>query len=573
MPFELEGHVLDPARRELRRSGVVVPMEPQVFDLLLYLVRNRERLVSKDDLIADVWNGRIVSESTLASRINAARRALGDDGKQQRFIRTAARRGIRFVGEVREQAEAAAGDAERRDDSPSIVPLPPPIVDRPSIAVLPFENLSEDRTLELLADGLVEDVIALLARVAGFFVIARASSFIYRPMATEVRQIGMELGVRYVVTGSIRGSEGRVRVTAQLIEAESATQLWAARYDVERGDTLDLQDRIAREIITELEPALTRAELSIIRRRRTDSVDAWSHYRRALGAIALEGLNEETVAEAVEQLRQAILADAEFALARALLARVSTFGASLSLIGNAAATHREAFAEAERAVAMDPNDFGCARPFRLRAVRPGRREARLRAARAGRGARPEQCAGARLARRRTDQPAGARPGNREHAARHAPEPARLSPGVLGHDPGQCAGARRPARGRADRSGRGLPARRAALRLARRHCLGRGQARTARGSTPRTGRGAPHPAAADPRGDRPLLRPRCGGDPRADVELRRANARLLRAEQSPRRMGVPSRSDEARRGNRSGDSRDVDKQVARIGEVRRRPYPG
>jgi adenylate cyclase len=356
VPFEFGGHVLDPARRELRRSGVVVPMEPQVFDLLLYLVRNRERLVSKDDLIADVWSGRIVSESTLATRINAARRALGDDGKQRRFIRTAARRGIRFVAEVREQAEPSAGDAEHLDDSPSIVPLPPPILDRPSIAVLPFENLSDDRTLELLADGLVEDVIALLARVAGFFVIARASSFIYRPMATEVRRIGMELGVRYVVTGSIRGPEGRVRVTAQLIDAESATQLWAARYDVARGDTLDLQDEIAREIIAELEPALTKAELSIIRRRRTDSVDAWSHYRRALGAIAFGGLNEETVAEAIEQLRQAILADAEFALARALLARISTFGASLSLIGDAAATHREAFAEAERAVAMDPND-------------------------------------------------------------------------------------------------------------------------------------------------------------------------------------------------------------------------
>jgi adenylate cyclase len=257
---------------------------------------------------------------------------------------------------VRDHAELAVSDAEPVGQSASIVPPPSPIVDRPSIAVLPFDNLSEDRTLELLANGLVEDVITLLARVAGFFIIARASSFLYRPMSSEVQRIGTELGVRYLVTGSIRGSEHRVRVTAQLIEAESATQLWSARYDVERGDTLDLQDQIAREIIAELEPALTRAELVVLRRRRTDSLEAWSHYRRAAGAIALGGWNEETVAEAIGQLRQAILVDAEFALARSLLSLVSAFGANLSLIEDAAAAHEEAFAEAERAIAIDPSD-------------------------------------------------------------------------------------------------------------------------------------------------------------------------------------------------------------------------
>jgi TolB-like protein len=353
--LQFEGHILDPARRELTRMGAVVPMEPQVFDLLLYLIRNRDRVVSKGDLIAGVWNGRIVSESTLATRINAARRVLGDDGKQQRFIRTAARKGIRFVGQVREQSAAATGNVGRKDDCSGIAALPAPIVDRPSIAVLPFENMSDDRTLEFLADGLVEDVIALLARVPGFFVIARASSFVYRPMSLEFRQVGMELGVRYVVTGSVRGSEGRVRVTTQLIEAETGTQLWGARYDVERGDTLELQDRIAREIITELEPALTRAELSIIRRRRTDSIDAWSQFRQASGAIALDGWNEESLGEAIEHLRKAILADPEFALARATLALYSAFGAIMFMLGDCAAAKRNAFAEAERAVAIDPD--------------------------------------------------------------------------------------------------------------------------------------------------------------------------------------------------------------------------
>jgi adenylate cyclase len=135
--------------------------------------------------------------------------------------------------------------------------LPPLIADRPSIAVLPFENLSEDRALELIANGLAEDIIALLARVPGFFVIARASSFIYAQRAAEIRQVGAELGVRYVVTGSARSSADRVRVTVQLVEAENGSQLWAGRYDVERGDTLDLQTR-SRRIMVELEPALTK---------------------------------------------------------------------------------------------------------------------------------------------------------------------------------------------------------------------------------------------------------------------------------------------------------------------------
>ena len=143
--------------------------------------------------------------------------------------------------------------------------------------------MSDDRALELITNGLTEDIIALLARVPGFFVIARASSFIYSQQPTEIRQIGAELGVRYVVTGSARSSADRVRVTVQLVEAESGNQLWAGRYDVERGDTLDLQDEIARQIMTELEPALTKADLSVIDRRRIDSVDAWSHFRQASG--------------------------------------------------------------------------------------------------------------------------------------------------------------------------------------------------------------------------------------------------------------------------------------------------
>jgi TolB-like protein len=353
--FLFNNFALDCERRELRADGAAVPVEPQVFDLLVYLIKNRDRVVSKDDLIASIWGGRVVSDSTLDSRINAVRKAVGDSGKEQSLIRTSARKGIRFVGEVKEELRPPAGETRGMTDAQGVDSLPPLIADRPSIAVLPFENLSEDRALELIANGLAEDIIALLARVPGFFVIARASSFIYAQRATEIRQVGAELGVRYVVTGSVRSSADRVRVTVQLVEAENGSQLWAGRYDVERGDTLDLQDEIARRIMVELEPALTKAELSILRRRRTDSVDAWSHFRRAAGAIAVHGWNEDSVAEAIQHLRDAIVTDANFALAHALLALLSAFGANLSLVPNLSAAKVQAREEAERAVEIDPN--------------------------------------------------------------------------------------------------------------------------------------------------------------------------------------------------------------------------
>jgi len=365
--FLFNNYALDCERRELRTGGAPVPVEPQVFDLLVYLIQNRDRVVSKDDLIASVWGGRVVSDSTVDSRINAARKAVGDSGREQNLIRTSARKGVRFVGKVEEDAQAAVaegGDAPGAQGGDS---LPPLISDRPSIAVLRFENLSEDRALELIATGLTEDIIALLARVPGFFVIARASSFAYARPA-DTRRVGAELGVRYVVTGSARSSADRVRVAVQLVEAESGNQLWAGRYDVERSDTLDLQDEIVRRIMVELEPALTKADLSVIHRRRIGSIDAWSHFRRAAGAIATQGWNEESVAEALNGSRQAIAIDSNFALARAFIALLNAFGGNLSLVPDIAASRKNAHDEAERAVTIDPNASD--RPARTAAGQP-----------------------------------------------------------------------------------------------------------------------------------------------------------------------------------------------------------
>ncbi len=206
MQFAFADLVLDPDRPELTLNSAPVAIGPQVFDLLTCLVRNRAHVVSKDDLLREVWDGRIVSESTLTSHINAVRKAIGDSGDQQRPIRTVARKGFRFVGDV---TEVHSSDAQPVEPSMPAMALP----DRPSIAALPFVNLSGDPEQDYFADGVVEDIIAALSRNRWLFVIARNSSFAFKGQAVDVKQIGRALGVRYLLEGSVRKSANRVRIT------------------------------------------------------------------------------------------------------------------------------------------------------------------------------------------------------------------------------------------------------------------------------------------------------------------------------------------------------------------------
>jgi DNA-binding winged helix-turn-helix (wHTH) protein len=182
MTIGFGSYEIDVERRELRRGDVPVHVEPQVFDLINYLVQNRDRVVSKDDLIASIWGGRIVSDSTLTSRINAARKAIGDSGEDQKLIRTVARKGLRFVGDVRTQSrDTQSADAATRqiDASAGLRPAASQ-PERPTIAVLPFTNMSGDPEQEYFSDGISEDIITALSKLRWFFVIARNSSFIYR---------------------------------------------------------------------------------------------------------------------------------------------------------------------------------------------------------------------------------------------------------------------------------------------------------------------------------------------------------------------------------------------------------
>ena len=270
MRCHFEDCVLDTDKRELRRGADPVSITPQVFDLLEYLIRNRDRVVSKDDLIAAIWRGRIVSDAAVTTRINAARNAIGDNGEVQRLIKTLPRKGFRFVGAVRgEQAPGHSPGVERSVETPRPALTIP---DKPSIAVLPFANLSSDPEQDYFADGIVEDIITELSRFSELFVIARNSSFQYKGKAIDVRQVGRELGVRYVLEGSVRRGSDRIRISAQFIDAATGAHRWAERYDRALEGVFAVQDEVVRTIVAILAAHVRMAKTE---RTRTKPPNNW----------------------------------------------------------------------------------------------------------------------------------------------------------------------------------------------------------------------------------------------------------------------------------------------------------
>jgi TolB-like protein/Tfp pilus assembly protein PilF len=317
--FSFEDFVLDCGRRELRRGTALVPLEPKVFDFLAYVIQNRDRVVTKDELIQAVWGGRIISDSAVATCISAARSAVSDHGGQQRLIKTLPRRGLRFVGSVQQRNGAAATLAhisETSSNAPSSTPLIHP--QRPSIAVLPFQNISSDPEQEYFADGFVEDVISGLARIKWLFVVARNSSFIYKGAPVDVRRVGRELGVRYLLEGSVRKDGPRVRISGQLVEAETGTHIWAERYDRAHADVFALQDELTMSIVGAIEPTLRMVEIERVKRKRPDSLDAYDLLLRALPFSYRH--TTEDAAKAIPLLKKAIEFEPEYAAAHGYLA-------------------------------------------------------------------------------------------------------------------------------------------------------------------------------------------------------------------------------------------------------------
>jgi TolB-like protein len=314
--YLFEDYTLDTDRRELHRGADAVSITPQAFDLLDHLIRNRERVVSKDDLIGAVWNGRIVSDAALTTRLNVARCAIGDTGEEQRLIKTLPRKGFRFVGAVREEQPSVSGakaDIPMESRTPSLA-LP----DKPSIAVLPFQNLSTDPEQEYFADGVVEDITMALSLFPWMFVIARNSSFTYKGRSVDIKQVGRELGVRYVLEGSVRKSGSRIRIAGQLIDAETGAHLWAERFDGTLENIFDLQDQVTTSVVGAIAPMLQRQEIKRARHKPTENLGAYDYYLRGLASS--RRWTQDANNEALELFGRAIQLDPGLACAYGMAA-------------------------------------------------------------------------------------------------------------------------------------------------------------------------------------------------------------------------------------------------------------
>lgn len=348
MRYEFGEHALDVGRRELRRRGERIAVEPQVFDLIVYLVENRERVVSRDDLISGVWGGRIVSDSAVTTRINAARRALGDSGAAQKVIRTLSRKGVRFIAEVQEDATS---------DRPAPLPRPaggaaPHPLPKPSILVLPFRNISGDPSQDYLTDAITSDLTVDLSCMPDVAVISAATALTYRGSSLDIRQIGRELGVRYLVVGSIGRSGDRVRTNVQLLDAATGEQLWGDRFENEFIALGDLENAITGRIAASLNVHVVRAE-----GRRAESApqpDALDLRLRAT-SLRFSSVTPENTSATRTLLQRSVALDARSAEAWARLAEIIVSDYLINWNNTGAQELREAEQAVQKALLIDPN--------------------------------------------------------------------------------------------------------------------------------------------------------------------------------------------------------------------------
>jgi TolB-like protein/Flp pilus assembly protein TadD len=302
---------LDPSGQELMFKGRAMAMQPQVFDLLLFLIENRDRLVTKDEIIDEIWGGRAISDSSLNARINAARKAIGDSGESQQMIRTIPRKGFRFVAEVSKTKTSEFGTSDFRVGAQE---------KGPSLTVLPFANLSPDVENEYLADGLTEDVVTALSKLRGFFVTDRSTTFALKGEKVEPIRVAEQMGVRYVLQGSVRSSGKRIRVTAGLTDCETGTQLWSERYDRDLTDIFEIQDELTESLVGHLSPELFAAEHARLRRRHPKSLDAWECFVNALHHYGHQ--TQDGSKTALELLERSIALDPDYSQALGLYATI-----------------------------------------------------------------------------------------------------------------------------------------------------------------------------------------------------------------------------------------------------------
>src|SRR6516162_2768909 len=382
--FRFAGYTLDMTRGALCNGEHAIELRPKSFEVLRYLVENAGRLISKDEIIRAVWSNVVVSDESLTRCISDVRAALADE--RQRIIKTVPRRGYIFdvpVLETGMPGAAAAGGARkswRRSAAagafvlllaviaavawlwrqPAGLPLP----DRPSIAVLPFINMGTDPQQDYFSDGITEDIITNLSKFSDLFVIARNSTFAYKGASIEPRQIGRELGVRYLMQGSVRRQPDRLRITAQLVDATNSRQIWAEHYDRVPADVFAIQDEVTQKIIGTLVAHISKSEFDRVLRKPPQAFAAYDYYLRGIAMVeaAFRGKRGENIRAARAFFEESIASDPRYAPAVQGLARTyllawqepTTFD-PIAREYRQQATLDRALSLAQEAVALDGN--------------------------------------------------------------------------------------------------------------------------------------------------------------------------------------------------------------------------
>ncbi|KRC11972.1 hypothetical protein ASE11_00340 [Hydrogenophaga sp. Root209] len=343
--YRFDRFELRPSERVLLVDGAPAALGSRAFDLLLCLVVHHDRVLTKGEVLEQVWPGQVVEENNLSVHVSALRKVLGAGA-----ITTISGRGYRFT------LDLLPAPGTRPDAAP---PAPEQLaqLERPTIAVLPLSVLSNDPRIGFFAQGLVEDVTALLARVPGFILIAHASSLAFRGLQAPLQDVARQLGVRFLVQGSVRPKADALRVSLQLIEAASARILWSAQFD-SQADSLadgavDAQENIARGIISELEPELTRAEIAHIRRQRPENLDAWAHYHEAVGALAAQGWSADGMATARDELRRSTALDPNFGLSHGHYALLTIVASNIGMVPDTPDLRADVLASANSAITLD----------------------------------------------------------------------------------------------------------------------------------------------------------------------------------------------------------------------------
>jgi len=332
---------LDLARGGLLRDGKPVPLGNRALDILVVLASANGEIVTKDQLMAQVWPGRVVEENNIQVHVSALRKALDDGSNTGSCVVTVPGRGYRLVGTPSPaSADRAAAEAV------------PEAAEQPSIAVLPFQNMSDDPDQDHFADGIVEDIITGLSRFQWLSVVARNSSFAYRGRAIDVRQIGRELGARFILEGSVRKTADRIRITAQLIDTATGTHVWADRFDGGLEHAFDLQDQVTASVVGAIEPAVLRVESQ--RATRKPAATAWEHV--AQGIAAQRRLTREANAEALQSFQQAIQLDPNLAAAYTFASQCYTWAKSFGWFTDPAAESAEGARLARRALDLGRDD-------------------------------------------------------------------------------------------------------------------------------------------------------------------------------------------------------------------------